>query len=85
MFGAWPLYTYDGHGEFTQPTTLALREDGAIAATGRWTGEVDVWNFPDGERLHTFDHGEGGSARDIHSPCRETCWQSGPPGARSGS
>ncbi|WP_405867856.1 protein kinase domain-containing protein [Streptomyces sp. NBC_00005] len=65
MFGAWPLYTYDGHGEFTQPTTLALREDGAIAATGRWTGEVDVWNFPDGERLHTFDHGEGGSARDI--------------------
>ncbi|WP_433232143.1 protein kinase domain-containing protein [Actinomadura formosensis] len=65
LLSAAPLYSYDGHGEFTQPPTLALREDGLIAATGRWTGEVDVWDVAAGERPHTFDRGEGGSARDI--------------------
>ena len=65
LLGAWPLYSYDGHGVFTQPATLALRGDGLVAATGRWTGEVDVWDFAAGERLHTFDRGEGGGAREI--------------------
>ncbi|WP_160160880.1 serine/threonine-protein kinase [Actinomadura sp. K4S16] len=65
LLSASPLYSYDGHSEFTQPPTLALREDGLIAATGRWTGEVDVWDVAAGERLHTFDRGEGGTARDI--------------------
>jgi WD40 repeat protein/serine/threonine protein kinase len=65
LLGAWPLYSYDGDREFTQPPTLALREDGLIAATGRWPGEVDVWDFAGGERLHTFDRGEGGNAQEI--------------------
>lgn len=65
LLGAWPLYEYDGHREFTQPTRLALGPDGALAATGRWTGEVDIWDAAAGERVHTFDRGEGGNARDI--------------------
>lgn len=65
LLGAWGLYEFDGHGELTQPVSLAVGRDGAYMVTGRWTGEVDVWDFAAGERLHTFDHGEGGSARDI--------------------
>ncbi|WP_007514195.1 WD40 repeat domain-containing serine/threonine protein kinase [Pseudofrankia saprophytica] len=65
LLGAWQLYSYNGHGEFTQPTTLALRADGLVSAIGWWTGEVDVWDFAVGERLHIFNRGEGGSARDI--------------------
>ncbi|MFE6281094.1 protein kinase [Streptomyces sp. NPDC057877] len=65
LLGAWPLYEFDGHAELTQPVTLAVGRDGAHMVTGRWTGEVDVWDLAAGERLHTFDQGEGGSARDI--------------------
>ncbi|TDD74227.1 protein kinase [Actinomadura darangshiensis] len=65
LLSASPLYFYDADRVFTQPPTVALREDGDIAATGRWTGEVDVWDIAAGERLHTFDPGEGGNARDI--------------------
>ncbi|NEA26483.1 WD40 repeat domain-containing protein, partial [Actinomadura bangladeshensis] len=65
LLSASPLYSYDADEVFTQPPTVAVREDGAVAATGRWTGEVDVWDLAAGERLHTFDSGEGGSARDI--------------------
>ncbi|MFE7331516.1 WD40 repeat domain-containing serine/threonine protein kinase [Streptomyces sp. NPDC057565] len=65
LLGAWGLYEFDGHGELTQPVSLAVSRDGAYMVTGRWTGEVDVWDFAAGERLHTFDRGEGGSARDI--------------------
>lgn len=64
LLSASSLYRYDGHREFTQPPTLAMREDG-VGATGRWSGEVDVWDFLAGERLHTFDRGEGGCAEDI--------------------
>lgn len=39
-------------------------------ATGRWTGEVDVWDFSGGERLHTFDRGEGGVAQEIRFAVR---------------
>ncbi|TDC09401.1 serine/threonine-protein kinase [Actinomadura bangladeshensis] len=65
LLSASPLYFYDADQVFTQPPTAALREDGRVAATGRWTGEVDVWDVAAGERWHTFDPGEGGSARDI--------------------
>lgn len=65
LLSASPLYSYDADQVFTQPPTVAVREDGAVAATGRWTGEVDVWDLAAGERLHTFDRGEGGSAREI--------------------
>ncbi|WP_346044522.1 WD40 repeat domain-containing serine/threonine protein kinase [Actinomadura chokoriensis] len=64
LLSASPLYSYDADEVFTQPPTVAVREDGAVAATGRWTGEVDIWDLAAGERLHTFDHGEGGSAGD---------------------
>ncbi|GAA4590545.1 WD40 repeat protein/serine/threonine protein kinase [Actinoplanes octamycinicus] len=63
--GAWPLWSLDGHGAFTQPPTLAMRADGRIMATGRWTGEIDVWDPFTGDRLHTFDRGEGGMPREI--------------------
>ncbi|WP_051183002.1 protein kinase [Nocardia vinacea] len=59
------LYSFDGRGLLTQPPTLALREDGLVAVTGCWTGEVDVWDCLAGEVVHTFDRGEGGAARDI--------------------
>lgn len=65
LLGAWPLWGYDGDRVFTQPVTTALDRAGTLLATGRWTGEVDVWDALTGERLHTFDRGEGGNARDI--------------------
>ncbi|NKZ05446.1 serine/threonine-protein kinase [Actinomadura latina] len=65
LLSASLLYSYDADQVFTQPPTVAVREDGAIAAAGRWTGEVDIWDLAAGERLHTFDRGEGGNARDI--------------------
>ncbi|SHM90562.1 serine/threonine-protein kinase [Actinacidiphila paucisporea] len=65
LLGAWPLYNYAGNREFTQPVVTALGRAGTLLATGRWTGEVDVWDAIAGERLHTFDRGEGGHAHDI--------------------
>lgn len=65
LLSASVLYEFDGDQVLTQPPTLAMREDGLIVATGRWTGEVDVWDFVAGERLHVFDRGEGGMAKDI--------------------
>ncbi|CNF96284.1 serine/threonine protein kinase [Mycobacterium tuberculosis] len=65
LLSASSLYHYDADEVFTQPPTVAVREDGAIAAVGRWTGEVDIWDLAEGERLHTFEPGEGGNARDI--------------------
>ncbi|MFF3566936.1 protein kinase [Nocardia jiangxiensis] len=59
------LYSFDGRGLLTQPPTLALREDGLVAATGCWTGEVDVWDCLAGKVVHTFDPGEGGAPWDI--------------------
>jgi WD40 repeat protein/serine/threonine protein kinase len=65
LLGGWPLYNYDGKREFTQPPATALGRAGTVLATGRWTGQVDVWDAVAGERLHTFDRGEGGKAQDI--------------------
>lgn len=65
LLGAWVLWGYDGDQVLTQPVTAALGRAGTLLATGRWTGEVDVWDAAAGERLHTFDRGERGSARDI--------------------
>ncbi|MFI7680585.1 protein kinase [Actinophytocola sp. NPDC049390] len=65
LLSASPLYHFDGKRVFTQPPTLAMRKDGLVVATGRWTGEVDVWDFAGGERLHVFDRGEGGKPEDI--------------------
>ncbi|WP_328472662.1 serine/threonine-protein kinase [Streptomyces sp. NBC_00448] len=65
LLGAWGLYAYSGHRQFTQPATTALVPAGSLLATGRWSGEVDIWDVEAGELLHTFDHGEGGHAKDI--------------------
>ncbi|MBL7522717.1 hypothetical protein I6A84_32700, partial [Frankia sp. CNm7] len=65
LLGAWPLYAFDGNGVFTRPLALAMTGDGLVSATGRWTGEVEVWDFAAGERLHVFDRGTGGGAQDI--------------------
>ncbi|MEU0531247.1 WD40 repeat domain-containing serine/threonine protein kinase [Amycolatopsis tolypomycina] len=65
LLGGWSLYHYEADGEFTQPPSVLLRRDGRYQLSCRWTGEVDVWDFRAGERLLTFDRGEGGMARDV--------------------
>ncbi|MFH7340775.1 WD40 repeat domain-containing serine/threonine protein kinase [Streptomyces sp. KHY 26] len=51
-------FEYRDDEQFTQPPTLALDQHGVHMATGRWTGEVDVWDFATAQRVHTF-------ARDV--------------------
>lgn len=65
LLGGWRAHNYEAHGEFTRPPSVLLRQDGRYMATCRWSGEVDVWDFLAGERLLTFDRGEGGMATDV--------------------
>ncbi|MFI6097019.1 protein kinase [Lentzea sp. NPDC051213] len=65
FIGVWPLYHVEGHGEFTQPASAAVRWDGVYAATGRWTGHVDIWDIESAERTYTFDRGESGMAHRV--------------------
>ena len=65
LLGGWLLYEFEGEVELTKPPTVALRADGRYMVTCRWTGEVDVWDFPASERLLTFDRGEGGQGHDV--------------------
>ncbi|WP_250038374.1 serine/threonine-protein kinase [Paractinoplanes maris] len=64
LIAAWELYHLDGQRLFTQPPAIALRRDGLALATGRWTGHVDLWDFPVARLAGTFQHGPG-KAREI--------------------
>ncbi|MBM2615521.1 protein kinase [Actinoplanes sp. LDG1-06] len=65
LIAAWELYNADGRNLFTQPPTVALRGDGLAMATGRWTGHIDLWDFPGARIAGTFEPGPGGKAREI--------------------
>ncbi|GID29205.1 serine/threonine-protein kinase [Paractinoplanes brasiliensis] len=70
LIAAWELYHLEGRGLFTQPPAVALHPHGRILATGRWSGEVDLWNFPEGQVTHTRERGPGGTLREL-------CWARG--------
>ncbi len=65
LLAAWQLYNLDGSNRFTQPPTIALRGDGLTLATGRWTGHVDLWDFPEARFEGAFQLDPVGKAREI--------------------
>jgi WD40 repeat protein len=65
LLGGWRVFTFEGEVELSRPPAVALRQDGRYMATCRQTGEVDLWDFPDSERLRKFDPGEGGKAEEV--------------------
>jgi WD40 repeat protein len=66
LLGGWLVYTFAGQGELSKPPVVALRQDGRYMATCRWSYEVDLWDFPNSERLLKFDRGEGGAGTQVH-------------------
>ncbi|GAB2588403.1 hypothetical protein Aab01nite_43180 [Paractinoplanes abujensis] len=72
LIAAWELYHAEGRGHFTQPPTVALHPAGRLMATGQWTGDVDLWDFAQGQVLHTFERGPGSQGA-----MREVCWARG--------
>ncbi|MFC0541448.1 protein kinase domain-containing protein [Kutzneria chonburiensis] len=65
LLGGWPVFTFEGKVELIEPPVVALRSDGRYMATCRRSGEVDLWDFPNSERLLTFAPGEGGWAEEV--------------------
>lgn len=65
LIAAWELFRMDGRNVFTQPPTIALRPDGLAMATGRWTGHVDLWDFPVARNVAAFQHRLSGTAREM--------------------
>ncbi|MBU2665990.1 protein kinase [Actinoplanes bogorensis] len=73
LLAAWELFHMDGQGVFTQPPTVALRGDGLVMATGRWIGDVVLWEFPVAQVVDTFQRDPGVSYGNI----REIRWARG--------
>lgn len=65
LIAAWELYRMDARNVFTQPPTIALRRDGLVMATGRWTGHVDLWDFPEPQKVGTFEERLSAKAREM--------------------
>ncbi|WP_316784458.1 serine/threonine-protein kinase [Streptomyces sasae] len=51
----YQLFDLDGHRHFTQPPVLAVSRDGDFLVTGRWTGEIDLWNAASGRLDRELD------------------------------
>ncbi|MBL7255346.1 serine/threonine-protein kinase [Paractinoplanes lichenicola] len=63
LIAAWETFSADGRDFFTQPPTAALRRDGLLLATGRWTGQVALLDVAEHRIAGNF--APGGKAREI--------------------